>query len=244
MEAGAGIHPHPHRSRLRVRRYVAVVVGAAVAGVCIGLGVGLHYLFSSPARAPASIPAPASVGLDGQATWAAGARPAPPITTLRDQTGSRFALSGLRGRTVAMVFFDSYCQQACPLEGRALAAAERSLPVAQRPVLVVVSVNPLDTPASTRRAARKWGLTQVGAWHWLRGPQAALARVWKAYRIFVAPPRGGDISHTEALYLIDRHGDERAGYLYPFLPGFVTHDLRKLALAGAGGRPGAGQRAS
>jgi cytochrome oxidase Cu insertion factor (SCO1/SenC/PrrC family) len=136
-----------------------------------------------------------------------------------------------------MVFFDSFCQQACPLEGRALAAAERSLPAGQRPVLVVVSVNPLDTPASSRRAARHWGLAQAGAWHWLRGPAPALARVWKAYRIFVAPPRAGDISHTEALYLIDRRGDERSGYLYPFLPGSVTHDLRKLA-------PGAGERAS
>ncbi|MDQ6607044.1 MAG: SCO family protein [Actinomycetota bacterium] len=211
-----------------------MAAGAAVAGVCIGLGVGLHYLFSSPAAAPASIPAPTSAGLAGQATWAARARPAPPITTLRDQTGARFALSSLRGRTVAMVFFDSFCRQACPLEGRALAVAERSLPAAQRPVLVVVSVNPHDTPGSTRGAARRWGLAQTGAWHWLRGSQAALARVWKAYRIFVAPPRGGDIGHTEALYLIDRHGDERSGYLYPFLPGFVTHDLHSLALADAG----------
>ena len=35
----------------------------------------------------------------------------------------------------------------------------------------------------------------------------------------------GDISHTEALYLIDRRGDERSGYLYPFVPRFVTLDL-------------------
>ncbi len=234
MEAGAGTRPDRRPSRIGLRRYMAVVTGAALAGLCIGLGVGIHYLFSTSAAAP--IAPPATVGLDGQATWAAGARPAPPITTLRDQTGARFALSSLRGHPVAMVFFDSYCQQACPLEGRALAAAERALPAAQRPVVVVVSVNPLDTPASTRSAVRKWGLASAGAWHWLRGDRAALARVWRAYRIFVAPPRDGDISHTEALYLIDRHGDERSGYLYPFLPGFVTHDMRTLALAGPGKR--------
>ncbi len=39
----------------------------------------------------------------------------------------------------------------------------------------------------------------------------------------------GDIAHTEALYLIDRHGYERSGYLYPFVPRFVAHDLRTLA---------------
>ena len=235
MEAGAATRPDPRRRRGGVRRYLAVLAGGALAGLCIGLGVGIHYLFSSSPAAP--IAPPATVGLDGQATWAAGTRPAPPITALRDQTGARFALSSLHGRTVAMVFFDSHCNQACPLEGRALAAAERSLPAAQRPVVIVVSVNPLDTPASTRSAVRKWGLASVGAWHWLRGDHASLARVWRAYRIFVAPPRDGDISHSEALYLIDRQGDERSGYLYPFLPGFVTHDLRKLAAsAGLGTR--------
>jgi hypothetical protein len=29
--------------------------------------------------------------------------------------------------------------------------------------------------------------------------------------------------------LIDRSGDERSGYLYPFVPRFVTLDLRTLA---------------
>jgi cytochrome oxidase Cu insertion factor (SCO1/SenC/PrrC family) len=148
---------------------------------------------------------------------------------LRDQRGRPFSLGSLRGRTVAMVFFDSHCNQACPLEGRALAAAERSLPAANRPVLVLVSVNPRDTIASTRAAARKWGLAAVAPWHWLRGTHAELARVWRDYHIFVAPPRDGDISHTEALYLIDRSGDERSGYLYPFVPRFVTLDLRTLA---------------
>jgi cytochrome oxidase Cu insertion factor (SCO1/SenC/PrrC family) len=127
-----------------------------------------------------------------------------------------------------MEFFDSHCRQECPLAGRALAAAERSLPRAQRPVLVVVSVNPLDTPASTRAAIRNWGLAGVAPWHWLRGTHAQLAPVWAAYHIFVKPMKG-DISHTEALYLIDRRGGERSGYLYPYLPGLVADDLRTLA---------------
>ncbi len=61
------------------------------------------------------------------------------------------------------------------------------------------------------------------------GTHAQLTRIWKAYRIFVAPPRGGDIVHTEAIYLLDRRGDERSGYLYPFAPRFVSSDLRVLA---------------
>ena len=175
-----------------------------------------------------------ATGLHGQATWAAGVRPAPAISALRDQSGRVFSLGSLHGRTIAMAFFDSHCNQACPLEGRAIAASERSLPRSQRPVLVVVSVNPRDTPASTRAAVRKWGLAGVAPWRWLRGSRAELARVWRDYHIFVAPPRDGDISHTEALYLIDRRGDERSGYLYPFAARFVTLDLRTLATERAG----------
>lgn len=199
---------------------LAVLVGTAI-------GIGVHALLRSQPRAAAT--APASGSLHGEARWPAGVRPAPPIRGLRDQTGRLFALSALRGRTVAVAFFDSRCTQACPLEGRALASAERALPAAQRPVLVAVSVNTQDTAASSRAAMRKWGLEQVAPWHWLRGTHAQLARVWGAYHIAVLPPRDGDIAHTEALYLVDRGGDERSGYLYPFVPRFVTLDLRALA---------------
>jgi cytochrome oxidase Cu insertion factor (SCO1/SenC/PrrC family) len=209
---------------------VVVLVAAALLGA--GAGAMLHELLGRSAGAPATAVGlhgqPAGVvRLHGQATWAAGVRPAPAIA-LPDQSGRMFALSSTRGHTVALAFFDSHCTQSCPLEGRALAAALRSMPARERPVLVLVSVNPADTPASTRAAMRRWGLASVAVWHWLRGRHAALARVWKAYRIFVAAPAHGDIVHTEALYLIDRRGYERSGYLYPFLPRFVTLDLRVL----------------
>jgi cytochrome oxidase Cu insertion factor (SCO1/SenC/PrrC family) len=211
------------RRRLPRREVAGVVVLAVLIGLVVG--VAAHRLASSPAAPRA---AGSASGLHGEATWAAGARPAPAITTLRDQTGHRFSLAALRGRTVAVEFWDSHCTQECPLAGRALAAAERSLPRAQRPVLVVVSVNPRDTPASSRAAIRRWNLRGAGPWHWLMGSHARLAPVWRAYRIAVVPSRT-DIAHTEALYLLDRHGDERSGYLYPYLPGFVARDMRTLA---------------
>lgn len=211
------------RRRLRRTEIAGGVLLAVLSGAAVGVGV--HRLSSSSAS-PAQ--AGASSGLDGEATWAAGARPAPAITTLSDQTGHRFSLASLHGRTVAIEFWDSHCNQECPLAGRALASAERSLPRAQRPVLVVVSVNPLDTPASTRAAIRRWNLRGAASWHWLTGSPAHLAQVWRAYRIAVVPGTS-DIAHTEALYLIDRHGDERSGYLYPYIPSRVAHDMRALA---------------
>ena len=217
-------------ARARPVRGVIALGLAAVALLGVGTGVALRSLL--PRSASATV-ASRSGGLEGQATWAPGVRRAPVITTLRDQSGARFSLASLRGRTVAITFFDSHCNQACPLEGRAIAAAERALPAAERPVLVVVSVNPRDTPASERAAARKWGLAAAGSWHWLSGGRARLAAVWAAYHIFVKP-MAGDIAHTEALYLIDRRGDQRSGYVYPFAPRFVSHDLTLLAGSGRG----------
>jgi cytochrome oxidase Cu insertion factor (SCO1/SenC/PrrC family) len=203
---------------------LALLVAGAL-GIAIGIGLALLH---SPASSSVTAPA-----LHGEATWAPGARPAPAIASLRDQSGRAFSLAALRGHTVVIAFMDSRCTAACPLEGRALAAAEQALPAGQRPVLVAVSVNPLDTQASARAAARKWGLAGLGTWHWLMGSRRALARVWAAYRIAVQIPAHGDIVHTEALYLLDRHGDERSGYLYPFMPQFVRGDLALLSRGGS-----------
>lgn len=237
MQAGAIRHHVTRRGAGQLAAVLAVAIAAGIAA-----GAGAHLLLAggaSTSAASASLGSTAStVGhgpLRGQATWAAGARPAPAITTLRDQSGSRFSLSSLRGRTVAIEFFDSHCKSACPLAGRALAASERALPAAQRPVLVVVSVNPQDTRASVRAAIRSWGLTGVAPWHWLMGSHAQLAPVWASYHIFVEPTRG-DITHTEALYLLDRRGDERSGYLFPYLPSSVSHDMRVLARGEGGER--------
>ena len=60
------------------------------------------------------------------------------------------------------------------------------------------------------------------------GSKAQLSRVWKKYRIFVKRT-SGDIEHTDALYLIDAGGYERAGMVYPFLPTWVSTDLKTLA---------------
>lgn len=233
MEAGGSIGAAAPGRRITPGAIAVALVLAVLVG--IGAGAVLSSVHGTGATSKLVV---SSAGLHGQATWSAGALAAPAITTLHDQSGHRFSLAELHGRSVAMAFFDSRCTQACPLEGRAVAAAERELPRAQRPVLVVISVNPLDTPASTRGAARKWGLAQVAEWHWLRGSHAQLQRVWKAYHIFVAPSVAGDINHTEALYLIDRRGYERSGYLYPFVPRFVALDLRALAGGPAGGRAG------
>ena len=110
------------------------------------------------------------------------------------------------------------------IDGR-LQNAERTFPSRSQPEIVVVSVNPVDTPRSVRRFARLRGWH--GRWRWLMGSSAELGRVWSAYGIEV-DPTSHDIIHSAALYIVDRRGDERSGYVAPFLPKLVTADVRAL----------------
>jgi cytochrome oxidase Cu insertion factor (SCO1/SenC/PrrC family) len=209
--------------RVPFRRAALVVLLATAIGV--GAGVALHQLTAhrTPRAAAATLPA-----FHGQAAWAAGERAAPTFT-LRDQSGVPVSLSALRGRPVLLTFLNSQCKEQCPLQGRELASILTRLPAAQRPALVIVSVNPKgDTPAGIRHATRTWGLAGQWAWHWLNGTQRQLASIWHAYGVAVTPA-SGDVAHSLVIYLIDPDGYERTAYLFPFLPSFVQRDLSTLA---------------
>jgi protein SCO1/2 len=202
----------------RPPRYALVAVAAAV-GVLIGLVAAL--LRSS--HAPAAPPAPES--MRAQVTWAPGTRRAPSFS-LRDQRGRVVSAASLRGRPVLVTFLDSRCRSQCPIEGRVLRTVLDELR-GTNAVLLVVSVDPwADTPASAREFAAhaRWH----GDWHWLLGRKAALAPVWRGFGIAVKRVPG-DVLHEVALYVVDRNGDLRAAYLFPFSADAVASDARSLA---------------
>jgi cytochrome oxidase Cu insertion factor (SCO1/SenC/PrrC family) len=201
-----------------VRRRWSAISVAAAAIVGIAVGVALHGRLAGTARAEPA--------LQGQATWQPGVRPAPPFA-LTDQRGGRVTLASLHARAVVVTFMDSLCTSECPIEGHLLAASVAQAGAAARPRIVIVSVDPPgDTPATTVKAMRKWGLPAGTLW--LRGTHAQLKRVWDAYKIGVAPTTH-DVAHSTALYLIDRDDDERAGFLVPFVPAAVSADLELLS---------------
>lgn len=208
------------RIRRAGRRTIAIAVVLAAAAGSAG-GVLAARLVSHPSGL--GLPA-----YHGQLSWESGRRAAPTFA-LRDQHGRRFSLASVRGRPVLLTFLDSRCTSDCPIEARELAASLRRVPAGRRPVVVVVSVDPVgDTAVSIAKALRKWRLDGPWTLHWLNGPQAGLTAVWQSYGIGVRAA-SSDIVHGMALYLIDRAGDERTAYLFPFLPGFVTTDLDRLA---------------
>jgi cytochrome oxidase Cu insertion factor (SCO1/SenC/PrrC family) len=190
-----------------------------------GMGVALvAYLAWTPAQGGLALPR-----MHGQASWSSEGKRAP-LFELRNQGGSMVSLKAQRDRPVLLTFLDSRCDEQCPLMGRQLGTMLRRMAPADRPTLLIVSVNPAgDTSDSIRHALAAWRLAGPYRWHWLRGKKSKLAAVWREYGITVAP-KTNTITHGLALYLIDRRGFQRTGYLFPFLPNFVELDLRSLAL--------------
>jgi cytochrome oxidase Cu insertion factor (SCO1/SenC/PrrC family) len=200
------------------------VVTAVLAGVVIGLMAALLLIVAEEPSDPVqNLAAPPAAPAD--ATWAAGTRPAPDFT-LANQDGRAISLSSLRGRVVLLTFLNSRCKHLCRIEGPLLGSVQRSLPDTERPVIVAVSVNPEDTAASVRTAARDWGW-EPDDWHWLMGNPKQLADVWAAYGVDVQQTPD-DVLHSGALYVIDPAGDERAGYASPFDQQRVTRFIRSL----------------
>ena len=67
------------------------------------------------------------------------------------------------------------------------------------------------------------------------GPPAALAAVWRRYRVGVSvvTRRVGttavhEVTHSELAYVVDASGHERALFVWPFGPGDVVRELRRL----------------
>lgn len=184
-----------------------------VALLLVAVGIGAAIALVERPRASAAPIVRAAAPLGPAATWPAGARAAPDFL-LQDENGRPISLRRLRGRVVIVTFLDPLCKSFCPLEAKVLNRLERSGPAARRPAIVAVSVNPLGDKRSLLISARtKWRLGP--RWHWAYGPPAKLAPVWHRYAIEVRPMKG-DVAHTEAAYVIDRAGDLRALFLWPF----------------------------
>ncbi len=184
-------------------------------------------------RSEAASPSTASIVTPPPYSWAAGRRPAPGFV-LRDQNGRRESIAQFRGRPLIVTFVDPLCRNLCPLEAHLLNQVVGSMPAARRPAILAVSVDVYaDARADLLQDEHKWEL--VPQWHWAVGRPAELAAVWRRYHIGVnvvrkriGSTRINYITHTEAAYLIDATGHERALFVWPFFARDVEHVLHGL----------------
>ena len=181
---------------------VAALVGAAALAAVLVVGL-------SERSGPSATALALNPSLDPGS--ALPARPAPDFT-LSDQVGRSVSLRSFRGKVTLLDFNDSECTTICPLTTSAMLDAKRMLgPAGKQVQLLGVDANPKATAIDDVLSyTQLHGLT--GKWQFLTGSLAQLRRVWHAYGIQSSIQRGL-ISHTPALYVIDRQGRLRRLYM-------------------------------
>jgi cytochrome oxidase Cu insertion factor (SCO1/SenC/PrrC family) len=197
----------------------------------VGAGTGLALLHVGRESYVASAQPTALAG--PEVSWAAERLRAPDFH-LRDQSGGAISLSQFRGRPVILTFIDPLCRNLCPVEAGILDNVEKALPSSARPAIVAVSVDAWgDARANLLEDDQKWHLAT--AWRWAVGSLTQLEAVWRHYEIGVTVTKKEfagitirEITHTEAAFLIDPAGYQRALYLFPFEAADVAQTVRGL----------------
>jgi cytochrome oxidase Cu insertion factor (SCO1/SenC/PrrC family) len=136
---------------------------------------------------------------------------AAPSFSLVDKQGRPTSLAGLRGRVVVLTFFDSACDDICPVMEAELSRAYADLGAAEARVsFVTVNTDPLGLSVGAAGPAEKGSLRAVPTWHFLTGSLDQLDSVWRSYGVAVEVQTSTrTVSHNEVMYFIDALGRVR-----------------------------------
>ena len=222
------------RAEPKVPRNFVLIVLAVFAVLGIGGVLGEHLLSSVGLNPGAGTTAASTTPTSVTARTAVIAPPAPPTSarevgaplrafmgitdmdgtpapsfSLVDQSGGAVSLAEERGDAVVLTFFDSPCQDICPVMAAELLRAAADLgPEASRVVFLTVNTDPVvlsGAPASA--AAARTGLGTLAHWHFLTSSLGHLNAVWKAYGVSVnVSPATGVVAHNDVMYFISPTG--------------------------------------
>lgn len=150
---------------------------------------------------------------------------------LTDQFGQPISLSQFRGKPIILTFLYTRCPDICPLTAEKLHTVMLNLGSdAQRVAVLAVSTDPKgDDIAAALQFSETHRMTNY--WHFLIGSHAALSAVWSSYNVYAAPTattNNGTVTHTTALYVIDKQGHERVFLGDDFTSNELTADLKTL----------------
>lgn len=155
---------------------------------------------------------------------------AAPNFRLTDQFGKPIALSQFKGEPVILTFLYTHCPDQCPLTAEKLHAVMQNLGSnAQHIAVLAVSTDPKgDTTTTAVNFSKTHHMLDY--WHYLIGTHAELAPVWSNYSVFSAPSSTtpGTVSHTTAIFVIDKQGHERAFFGDDATPSQLTTDVQIL----------------
>ncbi len=154
--------------------------------------------------------------------------PAPDFQ-LKDQFGNPISLAQFKGKPVVLTFLYTHCPDVCPLTAEKLHATMLNLGKdAQRVAVLAVSMDPKgDTAAAAQNFSKVHKM--IDYWHYLIGTHDQLAPVWASYSVDAqAATSSGSVSHTSAVYVIDKQGHERVLLDNDFSSSQLAADLKLL----------------
>ena|SRR2546425_5460394 len=157
-----------------------------------------------------------------------GSVPAPDFS-LKDQFGNQISLTQFKGKPVVLTFLYTHCPDVCPLTAEKLRMSMQNLGGdAQHVAVLAVSMDPKgDTAAAAQNFSRAHKLGNY--FHFLIGAHDELAPVWASYSVDAqAATSSGTVSHSSAIYVIDKQGRERVLFDNDFSSGQLSADLKIL----------------
>lgn len=156
--------------------------------------------------------------------------PAPaPSLTLTDHTGAEVSIDDYRGTALLVFFGFTSCPDVCPLTLRKLSRVLGAMDVDTSEVrILLVTVDPeRDTPETLARYVAQFGPHPVG----LTGDEPTLAEMRRRFGVYAGPHPGEhaiDITHTPAVFGIDRAGDIRVLLPMKEDDAVLAADIRRL----------------
>ncbi|HUY79273.1 MAG TPA: SCO family protein [Ktedonobacterales bacterium] len=222
----------PQKGDLGMRRYWEMarplarkpVVWAIAAVVVVALVVTASMgVYNSHATAAQSGP----TSLQGTDL---GATPEPAVA-LKDQNGVPVSLAQLRGKPVALTFYDSVCPHSdCSIMAQYMNATATDMGAEASQVnWVAISLNPWhDTQSTVQLFLTSHQVTAHMKIHYLMGTLPELAPIWDAFHMQSVLQTNGIVVHTTGVFVIDQTGRERIFLDEGFDPAMLASDLQLL----------------
>jgi cytochrome oxidase Cu insertion factor (SCO1/SenC/PrrC family) len=138
--------------------------------------------------------------------------------SLTNQRGQKWNLTSQKGEVVVLTFYNSICNDICPVLGAELREAHQLLGLDSSKVeFAVVNTDPNHLSVSPQSPGlREPGLSRIATLSFLTGSVQALDRVWTTYGVQIkVGTKASEVTHNDVLYFIGANGELDA-YAMPF----------------------------
>ena len=129
--------------------------------------------------------------------------------SLLSSRGGTVSLAAERGKVVVLSFFDSRCNDICPVLADEIEQADHDLgALAARVSFLTINTDPGATAASgVDGVLTRTDLGRLSNWEMLTGPLAELNTVWQNYGITVSYDTATRaVNHNDVMYFLDATG--------------------------------------